>query len=187
MAAPTPSRVLSDRAALGPLLLLDVSFMLLRLRNTHMIRVALASAQETIMANGPPQDHFLHAGHTLHPHRCRFLRLASGPVLCLSGSEPQPGLMGAAPALSLVLEYQRKTGASLPREGSGAQIPNGPGAKGDKAHLRLRGPLEGKGGVGWNHQAFFNPASIWLHLLRTQHGVAQHCLLGKTGSGHPQG
>lgn len=53
-------------------------------------------------------------------------------------------------------------GASLPREGYGAQIPNRPSAKEIKAHPRLRGLLERKGGVGCNHRAFLNPASFHL-------------------------
>jgi hypothetical protein len=57
-----------------------------------------------------------------------------------------------------------------------------------KAHPRLRGLLEGKDGVGCNHRAFLNPASIWLHSLRTQHAVHSSTLpVGKTGLGHSQG
>lgn len=56
-----------------------------------------------------------------------------------------------------------------------------------KTHPRLRGLLEGKGEVDWNLWTSLNSASNWLHLLRTQHIVAQHGLLVKTGLGHLQG
>lgn len=109
-------------------------------------------------------------GHTLDPHSCNLLRLAPGPVLWLSGSQPQPGLMNTSSSFASSSRVSKVSGRfPSRREGCGAQIANGLGAKEIRPHLRVRICWELRGAVGWNHPAFLIPASIWLRLLRTQH------------------